>query len=1514
MRLFGSSSWALLSPQGTEKKLDVTLDDGGRSVLLKSPRTGKVVESLPLSEISWLPCAVAGRRDHCLALQLPEARRELVLRAPSRAKVDKMVQRLEAATGARAEAAAEREAPDTGVPRQQQEVRPGGPGGPEDGTQQQQQNKQPSGEDSGGDARSISFGSPVSQEGAGEEEPAPPEQAHDKAGSGEGLPDDDDDSGVCIPAARPASWEGGQAAAPGPAGRAAPWGGSPPGPQVQPAASPTCPVPSKSSVQRLEEAVARLELEVAASRPAGGSSRAAASAPASPATRGPASPLASPAERAPRRQLVLAPGAGPELGQQGQSPLALPAAGRAHPGPVDALVQENRLLLQQQAALEAEVCRVHGQLQAAAADNVRLAREAAAAVLQLRAAGAAAAAAARREDALRSELAGAAGRCEAAARELASLGPALERRSVQCEELRRAAEELSREKTLLTAALTATQLQLREATPAGFAAAAAEAAAAREELAAARSRVGELEAALEQARASGAEAAAAAEAAGARARAAEEEVRAARARLEGGPPAGDLARTAQERAEALAGANAELEQENAALASQVGELQRVGEELSRSCAALEASLQAAGREREGLHAALQAAQAAAAGTQAAWAAERAELQGRLGGGAAGAGGTAPLAAQADALRQELQEARRAGGAREQELQAELKLQAVKWEAEVRALRDRCESAAAAHAAEAARLDAAARSAAAAADAAARDVGGAQAAAAREREEARRARDAAEVTARDLQLEASTQRAEAARLAEEAAQAQAAAAAAAKAADEAGRRAEQAEAQLSTTAASHAALAQERKALQAALERASVVRDRAARERLAAVEVVKAQMGAKAPEAPIFYPTRSEVAEVQFERYVEEVLERDPRFAEAGIAKIVAPAGWTPRRQGYDAAELPDLDLPRPIRQHATGRAGLFRTVLIEHRSMPLSEFRRAAPVDSWAGEVPGQRGAARAMAETPVNAAPQGADVDTLERKFWKNVVLNPPLYGADVPGSLFDERCHGWSLRRLSSMLSRTMDAAGFVLPGVNQPYLYLGSWRSCFAWHTEDCDLHSVNYLHCGADKQWYVIPPAHRERFERLMRCLLGDLFCTCPEFMRHKELLVSPALLAVHNIPVVRVVHRPREFVVVYPGAYHSGFNHGFNIAESVNFATKLWLPIGAKAGYCECRPDRRAREWEGRGKEERKGERPGRARVGRARAMSMYLSSDSEKEGEERDGSSSEEEEEESSKVEEEEDSEEEEEEEDAEDDGRTPRPPARPLVGAAARSHAARVAREAGGAAGGGGEPAGGRPKRARRQPSVLRWAALAEDSDGEPVPRKRRRQRPPARPLVGAAARSHAARLAREAGGAAAAADAELDVDALESAGEASEGERAAAAAGLHSQAAEASAGAGKDGEAAEEAEEAEEEAGSYLGGSEVESEGYDSDDPDYLLPHGAVHHGGGRARRQAPHAHAGGRGARRSARKRARREAPAAGDDAPVGTALRSRSGRLISNFINHAAALLGGQRRRGSDADAR
>ena len=49
-------------------------------------------------------------------------------------------------------------------------------------------------------------------------------------------------------------------------------------------------------------------------------------------------------------------------------------------------------------------------------------------------------------------------------------------------------------------------------------------------------------------------------------------------------------------------------------------------------------------------------------------------------------------------------------------------------------------------------------------------------------------------------------------------------------------------------------------------------------------------------------------------------------------------------------------------------------------------------------------------------------------------------------------------------------------------------------------------------------------------------------------------------------------QPREWVINYPGAYHAGFNQGYNCAESTNFATKEWIAIGAQARPCPCSKD------------------------------------------------------------------------------------------------------------------------------------------------------------------------------------------------------------------------------------------------------------------------------------------------------------------------------------------------------
>ncbi|EPQ04676.1 Lysine-specific demethylase 4C [Myotis brandtii] len=167
-------------------------------------------------------------------------------------------------------------------------------------------------------------------------------------------------------------------------------------------------------------------------------------------------------------------------------------------------------------------------------------------------------------------------------------------------------------------------------------------------------------------------------------------------------------------------------------------------------------------------------------------------------------------------------------------------------------------------------------------------------------------------------------------------------------------------------------------------------------------------------------------------------------------------------------------------------------------------------------------------------------------------------LIGVEVAQRGVDE----WNIARLNTILDVVEEECGISIEGVNTPYLYFGMWKTTFAWHTEDMDLYSINYLHFGEPK--YAIPPEHGKRLERLAQGFFPSSFQGCDAFLRHKMTLISPSVLKKYGIPFDKITQEAGEFMITFPYGYHAGFNHGFNCAESTNFATVRWIDYGKVA--------------------------------------------------------------------------------------------------------------------------------------------------------------------------------------------------------------------------------------------------------------------------------------------------------------------------------------------------------------
>lgn len=80
---------------------------------------------------------------------------------------------------------------------------------------------------------------------------------------------------------------------------------------------------------------------------------------------------------------------------------------------------------------------------------------------------------------------------------------------------------------------------------------------------------------------------------------------------------------------------------------------------------------------------------------------------------------------------------------------------------------------------------------------------------------------------------------------------------------------------------------------------------------------------------------------------------------------------------------------------------------------------------------------------------------------------------------------------------------------------------WKTSFPWHTEDMELYSVNYIHFGASKIWYAVPPEYGRRLEEFAGLHFPEEKRQCPHFLRHKTTMISPETLIANNIPCNKV---------------------------------------------------------------------------------------------------------------------------------------------------------------------------------------------------------------------------------------------------------------------------------------------------------------------------------------------------------------------------------------------------------
>ncbi|XP_062116062.1 lysine-specific demethylase REF6 [Humulus lupulus] len=339
-----------------------------------------------------------------------------------------------------------------------------------------------------------------------------------------------------------------------------------------------------------------------------------------------------------------------------------------------------------------------------------------------------------------------------------------------------------------------------------------------------------------------------------------------------------------------------------------------------------------------------------------------------------------------------------------------------------------------------------------------------------------------------------------------------------------------------------------------------------------------------PLAPEYHPTLTE-----FQDPISYIFKIEKEASKYGICKIVPPVSPSPKktvianlnkslaaRAGYSEGSNPKTPPTFTTRQQQIGFCPrkprpVQRPVWQSGEQYTFQEFEtKAKGFEKGFLKKCGKKGGGLSPLE--------------IETLYWKATVDKPfsVEYANDMPGSAFvpvsakKSREAGesvtlgetaWNMRAVSRSKGSLLRFMKEEIPGVTSPMVYVAMLFSWFAWHVEDHDLHSLNYLHMGASKTWYGVPKEAAVAFEEVIRVHgYGAEINPLVTFsiLGEKTTVMSPEVFVKEGVPCCRLVQNAGEFVVTFPRAYHTGFSHGFNCAEAANIATPEWLRVANDA--------------------------------------------------------------------------------------------------------------------------------------------------------------------------------------------------------------------------------------------------------------------------------------------------------------------------------------------------------------